>query len=446
MKCATSWLWMPMMLLLPMMLIPSSCGWQAHFTPAQLQLKMNTRGLVQLQLSGVTADQLQQTDRYSFRLQSSSDHLATVLSSNATIPIDQLVDNKWSGDIAIEGHFLGEAQITVRLHDALYDNSSAPANAAQKDSALLAQVLRGERVIDHIFVGSVVLLMSLIYINFGAALNVQVLQGLISRPIGPSIAFVTQTVGMPLLSYALGVFLFPNSPALQLGLFFTGIAPSGGASNTWAAVLGANINLSVLMTTVSNFVAFGSIPLWTFTLGALIFDRAGLEVPYTKIASYCVGLIIPLCIGLAIQRWLPRVAQVLVRLLKPISACLIIFIVVFAIIANFYIFELFSWQIAVGGLALPSLGYAIAWLAAKLLHQNAADALAISIETGIQNTGIAIFLLRTTLPQPQADITNVVPVAVAVMTPLPLLGIYLYQRCRGAKIGETSAAEHQRIV
>ncbi|XP_062138118.1 ileal sodium/bile acid cotransporter [Drosophila sulfurigaster albostrigata] len=438
-----------MWLLLLMTLIPASLAWQAHFTPAQLQLPMKTSGDVELLLSDLNHDQLQQTDRYSFRLQSNSEHLATVLAANATIPVDQIPDtaSEWSGRIRIEAHFLGEAVITVQLHDALFGNSSPPANAAQKGSSLLAQVVRSQRVIDHVFLGSVILLMSLLYINFGAALNVSVLRGLITRPIGPSIFLITQTLGMPLLSYALGVFIFPDSPAMQLGLFFTGIAPSGGASNTWTAVLGGNINLSVLMTTISNFGAFGSMPFWTFTLGALIFDRAGIKVPYDKIAGYCAGLIIPLFIGLAIQRWWPRLAQILVRLLKPISGGLIIFIVVFAIITNFYIFELFSWQIAVAGLALPGLGYGIAWLAAKLLHQNPADALAIAIETGIQNTGTAIFLLRTTLPQPQADLTTVVPVAVAIMTPMPLLGIYLYQRCRGVKTAEIPpAAEHQRIV
>ncbi|KAM8720080.1 hypothetical protein ACLKA7_006175 [Drosophila subpalustris] len=438
--------WILLLLMLGNGVLPIIC-WQSHFMPAQLQLHMKTTSNeVELTLSDIQDEIRQATDRYSFRLISNNAHLATVAPENATIPMALITNGKWTGRIQLNAHFLGEARISVQLHDALFNTSTAPENAAQNDSTVLAQIVRPERVIDHVFVGSIILLMSLVYINFGAALNMEVLQGLLTRPVGPCIGFITQTVGMPLLSYALGVFIFPESPAMQLGLFFTGIAPSGGASNTWSAVLSANINLSVLMTTVSNFAAFASMPIWIFTLGQLIFERAGMEVPYGKIATYCASLIIPLFIGIAIQRWLPRLAQILVRLLKPISACLILFIVIFAVITNFYLFELFSWQIAVAGLALPGLGYIIAWLAAKLLHQNSADALTIAIETGIQNTGIAIFFLRTTLPQPQADLTTVVPVSVAIMTPLPLLGIYLYQRCHGIKMGETSAAEHQRIV
>ncbi|XP_023169240.1 uncharacterized protein LOC111598289 [Drosophila hydei] len=432
-------------LMLGQQVLPSA-SWQARFEPALLQLEMERSHTVHLTLSDIT-DELQLVKgRYSFRLQSTDAQLASVPAENSSISMEEVQHNLWNGSIRIDAYFLGEAKIQVRLHDAVTNTSSAPQNAASNDSTLLVQVVRPQRIIDHVFVGSIILLMSLVYINFGAALNVDVLQGLITRPIGPCIGFITQVLGMPLLSYALGVFIFPDSPAMQLGLFFTGIAPSGGASNTWSAVLSANINLSVLMTTVSNVAAFATMPLWVFTLGQLIFERAGMVLPYGKIASYCAALIVPLLIGLAIQRWLPRLTQVLVRLLKPISACLILFIVIFAIITNFYLFQLFSWQIALAGLALPGLGYAVAWLAAKLLNQSASDSLTIAIETGIQNTGIAIFFLRTTLEQPQADLTTVVPVSVAIMTPLPLLGIYLYQRCFRQKIGETTAAEHQRIV
>lgn len=86
-------------------------------------------------------------------------------------------------------------------------------------------------------------------------------------------------------------------------------------------------------------------PLWIFTLGRAIFDRGHLIVPYARIASFAVGLIIPLGIGLLLQRYCPRVAKILVRILKSFSSLLILFIVVFAIITNLYLFQLFTWQV-----------------------------------------------------------------------------------------------------
>lgn len=56
----------------------------------------------------------------------------------------------------------------------------------------------------------------------------------------------------------LGLLLFPDNVDMQLGLFFTGVSPAGGASNVWTVILGGNIELSVAMTTTSTFAAFGN--------------------------------------------------------------------------------------------------------------------------------------------------------------------------------------------
>lgn len=57
-------------------------------------------------------------------------------------------------------------------------------------------------------------------------------------------------------------------------------------------------------------------------------------------------------------------------------------------------------------MALPWIGYLLGYIMGKICQQNNPDCLTIAIETGIQNTGIAIFLLRFALPQPEADLTT----------------------------------------
>lgn len=87
-------------------------------------------------------------------------------------------------------------------------------------------------------------------------------------------------------------------------------------------------------------------PLWIFTLGKVIFDSADMKVPYGQIASSVFSLIVPLAIGLLIQRYCPRLSRFLVRILKPCSTFLIIFIVIFAIVTNLYLFKLFTWEVS----------------------------------------------------------------------------------------------------
>lgn len=70
------------------------------------------------------------------------------------------------------------------------------------------------------------------------------------------------------------------------------------------------------------------------------------------------------------------------------------------------------------------------WALSVFFKREYEDRLAIAVEAGIQNTGIAIFILRFALGQPQADLTTVVPVSVAIMTPFPLMGYYLCVKVR----------------
>ena len=92
-------------------------------------------------------------------------------------------------------------------------------------------------------------------------------------------------------------------------------------------------------------------------------------------------------------------------------------------------------QVLVSGMALAWLGYAFGGATAILCRQKWPDAVAIAVETGVQNTGIAIFILRVTLEQPEADINTVIPVAVAIFTPIPLICLWILQKCVLSRFG-----------
>uniref|UniRef100_A0A1Q3FJB8 Putative na+-bile acid cotransporter n=1 Tax=Culex tarsalis TaxID=7177 RepID=A0A1Q3FJB8_CULTA len=398
-------------------------AWQISYNPSTLQLHMNTIQNISLRIEGIAAPDL--ANDPTIQLRSGRDHVAS-LPGGGLVPVVEIRDNGiYDGTFNVSGVFLGSTTLFVEVRGWRDGNRTV-----SLPKELPVTVIREERVIDKVFTASVAILVSILYINFGAALDLPTLKAIMVRPIGPVIGFLAQFLFMPLLSYGLGHLLFPDSYELQLGLFFTGVSPAGGASNIWTVVLGGNLNLSLAMTTISTLAAFGMMPLWIFTLGRNIFDKGNLGVPYRNIATFAIGLVVPLGIGLLIQRFRPRIARVLVRILKPMAAILILFIVIFAIVTNLYLFELFSWQIIVAGLGLPWIGYIFGYLASKGARLPTADSLAISVETGIQNTGIAIFLLRFSLPQPEADLTTVVPVSAAIMTPFPLMALYLVLKLR----------------
>ena len=85
---------------------------------------------------------------------------------------------------------------------------------------------------------------------------------------------------------------------------------------------------------------------------------------------------------------------------------LILFIIIFGVWANLYIFEMMTWQVLLSGMGLPWIGFSFGFVLAKLLKRPMEDIIAIAIETGIQNTGMSIFILWLTLDHPLGDMAG----------------------------------------
>jgi len=334
-------------------------------------------------------------------------------------------EREWSISVNVTGTFLGFTRILSAVEQT-DENNSTVGMANENPLHVTVTRSKAKKTASKIFGYSVAALISFAYINMGCALDLKVIKEVLKKPIGPAIGFVSQFIFMPLCSFLLG-YIFPwSSPEMKLGLFVTGTSPGGGASNIWTVMFGGNLDLSVTMTAVSTFSAFFMMPFWIYVLGEIIIQDTQIVIPYTKIMTYGVMLIVPLMIGVSIRKCLPKVADFLVKIMKPLALFLIIFILVCGIWSQFFMIKLIDWKIAVVGFALPWLGFAFGCMFSKLCRRERKDIIAIAVETGIQNTGMAIFMLWFTLDHPAGDLAAVVPVAVATLTPFPLLTALFY--------------------
>lgn len=116
-----------------------------------------------------------------------------LLSVDGIIPVDEIDDSgTWQGNVTITSYFIGKPSIFVRVKYAGNRIEDSPAK-------LPVIVIRRERIIDKIFVISVASLMTILYVNFGAALDIQKVKGVLIRPIGPAIAFFCHFIVLPLV-------------------------------------------------------------------------------------------------------------------------------------------------------------------------------------------------------------------------------------------------------
>lgn len=102
-------------------------------------------------------------------------------------------------------------------------------------------------------------------------------------------------------------------------------------------------------------------------------------------------------------------------------------------IINAEIFSLnlhFDFQVVGAGLGLPLLGNILGCIAAAIFRQPKEDVIAISIEIGVQNTALTLFLLTFSLESPASDIAMIIPIAVSILTPVPVFTFIIIKKTR----------------
>lgn len=313
--------------------------WSAVFYSPRINLTMTKTKIVEVTIDNI--DPNWGTD-YEFHILPQDEELLKLTENIVTAKDVTRGQTSWKGNVTIEALFLGHTPVYVELRRPLTE----PEKSMEVMDVIIMRNIGTLDTVFNVFVGCFVMIL---YINFGAVLELDALKRILVKPIGPAIGFVGQFLVMPVLSFFIGYILFRDMIELRLGLFFTGSTPGGGASNIFTVILNGNLNLSITMTALSNLAAFGMMPLWIFTLGALIFKDGNLIVPYKTIATMSFSLVVPLCIGIALQKYAPNVAKKMARLLKPVALCFIIFITVFAFTVNSYMFKLFSWKVCIDG-------------------------------------------------------------------------------------------------
>ena len=190
--------------------------------------------------------------------------------------------------------------------------------------------------------------------------------------------------------------VFGLGPEVATGLILIGSCPGGTASNVIAYIAGANVALSVTMTACSTMVS----PVMTPLAMKLL---AGQYVPIAflpMMVSILKIIIVPIGLGLLINRYLPRIAD----RLKPFMPAVAMFAICMVIGVTV---ALARDQFLQVGLALfgaaachNALGYTLGYSGGRLFGFNRRDSRTIALEVGIQNGGMATSLAFNVLKSP----------------------------------------------
>jgi len=234
---------------------------------------------------------------------------------------------------------------------------------------------------------------------FGVALELKLedFKRIVVAPKAPCIGLAAQFILLPAFTFLLTLILNPP-PSIALGMMLVAACPGGNLSNIITYLAKGNCAVSVSMTAVSTAAAIFMTPFNLALWGSLnprtaqILKEVSLS-PFDVFVNIFIILGIPLVLGLFLARSFPFLVGRLRKPFKIFSLIFFIGIVAGALGANWQHFINYVGLVFLGVLIHNALALNLGYWAGRLAGLSEADKRAVSIEVGIQNSGLGLVLV-----------------------------------------------------
>ena len=234
------------------------------------------------------------------------------------------------------------------------------------------------------------ILLGVVMFGMGMTLKPEDFREIFRRPRDVLIGLLAQFTIMPLLAFVL-VKVFNLPAEIAAGVILVGTCPGGTASNVMTYLAKGDLALSVSMSMASTILAPIVTPLLTWLLAG-----AWINVSFVGMMISIVQVVVaPIVLGLLVKQLFADFVKRVTEILPLISIVAILLILGGVVSVN-------SEKILQTGLIVMIVvvlhnlcGYGLGYCAAKVFGMNTAKTKAISIEVGMQNSGLAASLAMT---------------------------------------------------
>lgn len=237
------------------------------------------------------------------------------------------------------------------------------------------------------------------FIMFGVALDLRLsdFKRSLSNPKPALIGLTCQFILLPAFTYLLVLIIQPR-PSIALGLFLVAACPGGNLSNFLTYLARGNTPLSISMSAISTVLAIFMTPFNTLLWGSLYGPTNSLLQSFTispqdMLITIFLMLGLPLAAGMYVRHKYPVRAQQIVKWAKKVSIAFFLLFVLVSLASNFTYFIEFIGMVAFIVFLHNLLAITIGYTTSSLLQLPVADRRAISIEVGIQNSGLGLILI-----------------------------------------------------
>jgi BASS family bile acid:Na+ symporter len=279
----------------------------------------------------------------------------------------------------------------------------------------------------------IVAALAVIMLGMGVTLSVDDFRRVATRPAAVAAGFAAQFLIMPAAGWAVATGFALETP-FAVGLILVACCPGGTASNVVTYIARADVALSVVMTASSTLGAVVLTPLLTQALAGRLVEVDG----WGLFASTLEVVVLPVAVGVAVNRFCPRVVAAVLPVAPLVSVLAIALVCASVIAQNAAAVRENGPRVLAAVVALHALGFGLGHLFARACGYGPTIARTISIEVGMQNSGLGVVLARRHFP---AEPLTAVPCAISsVVHSVIGSGLAAWWRWRSATASSNSSS------
>lgn len=252
--------------------------------------------------------------------------------------------------------------------------------------------------------GMMIVNLILAFVMFGVALGLKLrtFKEILKNPKSVIIGISLQWIALPALTFLIALALSPwITPMIALGMILVASCPGGNISNFISSLSKGNIELSVSMTAVTTAMSPIITPFNFFFWGNMYSkivsvkgDIPLLHIPFFPMLWQILLLLgLPIVLGLLFARYFPKIKEKITRPAQVLSILLFMAMVIVSFSQNFQIFINNIFYVFIIVLIHNGLALSIGYFGGKLAKLPQSDVRSLTVETGIQNSGLGLVLL-----------------------------------------------------
>ncbi|WP_422092001.1 bile acid:sodium symporter family protein [Tenacibaculum ovolyticum] len=240
---------------------------------------------------------------------------------------------------------------------------------------------------------------ALAIIMFGIALDIKVsdFKVLLKKPKVILVGILSQFILLPFLTFVAICIINPY-PSFALAMILVAACPGGNVSNFFSKMANGNTALSVSLTAFATLICLVMTPLNLHFWGSLyeptnvILKSVSLN-PFELFKLVLLILGIPIVLGMAVNHFHAEMAQKINKILRPFSIIFFVLLIVIALYDNANIFKNYIHLVLFLVIFHNIYAFIIGYATARVFKLNKKDTRTISMETGIQNSGLGLLLV-----------------------------------------------------